>query len=233
MIRDLPELRDRAPVFADRAAAGRALARLLDGYRASGAEVLAIPAGGVPVAAEIAVLLGLSLDVAPVSKMLLPWTTESGFGAVAFDGSVWMDPDDVRRFGLSEADIERAAAQARAKVERRLARLRGGRPTYALNGRTAIVVDDGIAAGSTMRAAVNALRKLELSRIVIAVPTGSARSIERLAAIADEVCCANLRRGPSFAVADAYERWYDLSEDDVAAILNGAATSGCHSPDLI
>lgn len=115
MIRDLAELCDRAPVFADRAAAGRALARLLDGYRASGAEVIAIPAGGVPVAAEIAALLGLALDVAPVSKMLLPWTTESGFGAVAFDGSVWMDPDDVRRFGLSEADIERAAAQARAR----------------------------------------------------------------------------------------------------------------------
>jgi len=154
--------------------------------------------------------------------MLLPWTTESGFGAVAFDGSVWVDREDVRRFGLSEADIERAAADARAKVERRLARLRGGRSTYALTGRTAIVVDDGIAAGSTMRAAVNVLRRVDPGRIVIAVPTGSARSVERLAAIADEVCCANLRRGPSFAVADAYERWYDLSEDEVAAILAGA-----------
>jgi len=223
MVRDLPELRDRAPVFADRAAAGRALARLLDNNRASDALVLAIPAGGVPVAAEIAALLGLALDVAPVSKMLLPWTTESGFGAVAFDGSVWVNRDDVQRFGLSEADVERAAAEARAKVERRLARLRSGRSTFAVKGRTAIVVDDGIAAGSTMRAAVGALRRLEPSRIVIAVPTGSARSVERLEAIADEVCCANLRRGPSFAVADAYERWYDLSEDEVAAVLAGAA----------
>jgi predicted phosphoribosyltransferase len=233
MIRDLPELRDRAPVFADRAAAGRALAGLLEDYRASDTVVIAIPAGGVPVATEIAALLGLSLDVAPVSKMLLPWNTESGFGAVAFDGSVWMEPDDVRRFGLSETDIERAAAQARSKVERRLARLRGGRSTYAVKGRTAIVVDDGIAAGSTMHAAVAALRRLDPGRIVIAVPTGSARSVEHLADIADEVCCANLRRGPSFAVADAYERWYDLSEDEVAAILAGAATSGCRSPDLI
>jgi predicted phosphoribosyltransferase len=225
VVRDLPELRDRAPVFADRAAAGRALARLLEGYGASDALVLAIPAGGVPVAAEIAALLGLTLDVAPVSKMLLPWTPESGFGAVAFDGSVWMDPEDVRRFGLSQADVEHAAADARAKVERRLARLRGGRSTFEIKGRAAIVVDDGIAAGSTMRVAVAALRKLDPARIVIAVPTGSARSVERLAAIAAEVCCANLRRGPSFAVADAYERWCDLSDDEVAAILS-RATAG-------
>jgi predicted phosphoribosyltransferase len=222
MVRDLAELRDRAPVFADRTAAGRALARLLADYRASDALVLAIPAGGVPVAAEIAARLDLALDVAPVSKMLLPWTTESGFGAVAFDGSVWMDARDVRAFGLSEAQVERAAAEARAKVERRLARLRGGRSTFAVKGRTAIVVDDGIAAGSTMRAAVAALRKLEPARIVVAVPTGSARPVERTAAIADEVCCANLRSGPSFAVADAYERWYDLSEEEVGAILAGA-----------
>ncbi len=166
MVRDLPELRDRTAVFVDRAEAGRALVRLLEGFRAGAAVVLAIPAGGVPVGAEIAAQLGLSLDVAPVSKMLLPWTTESGFGAVAFDGSVWVNRDEVRRFGLSEADVERAAADARAKVERRL----------------------------------------DTGRIVIAVPTGSARSVEHAAAIADEACCANLRRGPSFSVADAYER---------------------------
>lgn len=208
-------------MFRDRAAAGRALARLLEDYRASGAVVLAIPAGGVPVAAEIAALLGLALDVLPVSKMLLPWTTESGFGAVAFDGSVWVDPQDVRRFGLSEADVESAAAVARAKVERRLARLRSGRSAFELDGRTAIVVDDGIAAGSTMRAAVSGLRRLDPGRIVIAVPTGSARSVENISVIVDAVYCANLRSGSRFAVADAYERWYDLSEDEVAAILAG------------
>jgi len=224
-IHDLAELRDRAPVFADRAAAGRALARLLGSYSRSDAQVLAIPAGGVPVAAELAARLGLALDVAPVSKMLLPWTTESGFGAVAFDGSAWISRDDVRRFGLSEEDVARAAAEARAKVERRLAQLRGGRPAFALKGRTVIVVDDGIAAGSTMRAALAALRKLEPGRIVIAVPTGSSRSVERIAEIADEVCCVNLRRGPGFAVADAYQRWHDVSDDEAAAILAGAAAS--------
>jgi predicted phosphoribosyltransferase len=226
VIADLPELRDHAPVFADRAAAGRALARLLEGYRASGALVLAIPAGGVPVAAEIAAQLALELDVAPVSKMLLPWTTESGFGAVAFDGSTWMEPQAARYYGLTPAQIEHAAAVAREKVGRRLARLRGGRAAFALAGRTAIVVDDGVAAGSTMRAAVAALRKLEPARIVIAVPTGSARSLERLEPIAEEICCANLRYGASFAVADAYERWYDVGEDEVAAILAAAGKDG-------
>ena len=101
-----------------------------------------------------------------------------------------------------------------------------GQPALALAGRTAIVVDDGIAAGSTMRAAIAALRKLDPTCIVIAVPTGSARSVEGIAAIADEVCCANLRHGPSFAVADAYERWYDVSDEEVAAIL----TAGRNTP---
>jgi predicted phosphoribosyltransferase len=219
MIRDCPELLDRAPVFRDRTAAGRALAGLLEAFRASAALVLAIPAGGVPVAAELARQLDLSLDVAPVSKMLLPWTTESGFGAVAFDGSEWVNWDDARRFGLSEEDVARAAVQAHAKVERRLAMLRGARPPFELKGKTVIVVDDGIAAGSTMRAAVLALRRLEAGRIVIAVPTGSARSVEGLAHLVDAIYCANLRRGPTFAVADAYENWYDVGEDEAAAML--------------
>src|ERR1035437_450334 len=95
LVHEISSLRDHAPVFRDRAHAGEVLAGMLDAYRGGSALVLAIPSGGVPVAAEIAHRLGLALDVAVVSKILLPWTTEAGFGAVAFNGSVWINDADV------------------------------------------------------------------------------------------------------------------------------------------
>src|SRR5919204_974453 len=120
----------KAP-FRDRAHAGRELAKMMGEFRGTAALVLAIPAGGVPVAAAIAAELGLPLDVAPVSKVLYPWTTESGYGAVAYDGSVWLDEERMTGFGVSPSQVERAVADARAKVERRLARLRAGRAPLA------------------------------------------------------------------------------------------------------
>src|SRR5205807_10166498 len=124
----------KAP-FRDRAHAGRELAKMLEEFRGTAALLLAIPAGGVPVAAPIAAELGLPLDVAPVSKVLYPWTTESGYGAVAFDGSVWLDESRRSGHGVSATQVERAVGEARAKVERRLARLRAGRAPLALEGR--------------------------------------------------------------------------------------------------
>lgn len=222
-LHDLPELRDRAPVFRDRAHAGEVLATMLAPLHGTDAIVLAIPAGGVPVAAEIARRLGLALDLAVVSKALLPWTTEAGFGAVAFDGSVWIAEDAARAFGLTRAETEAAVAAAREKVTRRLARLRGGRPFPDLEGRTAVLVDDGIAAGATMRAAIAALRRLAAERIVVAAPTAFERTACEIAALADEVFVANVRRGASFAVADAYETWRDVSEDEAARLLAAGA----------
>jgi putative phosphoribosyl transferase len=203
--------------FRDRAAAGARLAVMLDKYRASDAMVLAIPAGGVPVGAAIARELGLPLQATPVSKVLYPWTTESGFGAVAFDGSVWIDEQAVKNFGLTKAQIEKAIADARAKVERRMRRF--ALNTSAWKDSAVIVVDDGIAAGSTMRTAIGALRTLGAGRIIVAVPTASARSLEALRGLADEIVCPNIRGGASFAVADAYEEWRDLCDDDIEAML--------------
>ena len=208
----------KAP-FHDRAAAGRKLAHMLERYRGSPALVLAIPSGGVPVAAEIAAMLGLPLDVVPVSKVLLPWTTESGYGAVAFDGSVWIDNAAHARWNLTREQMDKGIAEARAKVERRNFRLRGTRPLPDAKGRPVILVDDGIAAGSTMRTAIAALRKLKPGEIVVAVPTAHESALEAIAKLADHVCCPNIRGGFSFAVADAYEIWRDLSEDEIAAML--------------
>ncbi|MDH3315489.1 MAG: phosphoribosyltransferase family protein [Gammaproteobacteria bacterium] len=218
-IHDDPSLRDRAPVFADRAAAGRHLAQMLKVHRGGGALLAAIPAGGVPVAVEMASRLELELEVLPVSKILLPWNTESGFGAVAFDGSVWVNDAVVREFGLSPDAVKRSTVEARSKVEHRMNMLRGGCSLPELVGRSVIIVDDGIAAGSTVRAAISALRRLGAGKVVVAVPTAHLHSVELIAQISDEVWCANIRGGFSFAVADAYESWYDLSDQQVAKIL--------------
>ena len=216
---DEPALRDRAPVFADRRAAGLRLARMLEDYRGSGALVAAIPAGGVPVAVEISTGLGLELDVFPVSKILLPWNTESGFGAVAFDGSVWVNELEALKLGLSPNAIEQSTAQARSKVERRMSLLRGDRPLPELKGRIVMVVDDGVAAGSTMRVAVAALRNLKAHKVIVAVPTGHRSTVSALTALSDDIYCANVRSGVTFAVADAYERWHDLSEAELSSLL--------------
>ena len=203
--------------FRDRAHAGRELAKLLERYRASGALILAIPAGGVPVAAAIAESLALELRAASVSKVLLPWTTESGYGAVAFDGSVWLDEAAIERYGLSAAQVEHAIAVARAKVERRCTLL--GSTKLAIEGRTIILVDDGIAAGSTMRTAIAAMRKQGAAKVVVAVPTAHASSFAAIAKLADDVQCVDVRAGVRFAVADAYEQWRDLTDEEIAQML--------------
>jgi len=219
LIHDIGGLREHVQVFRDRAHAGEVLAGMLEKYRGSTALVLAIPAGGVPVAAEIATRLGLRLDVVPASKVLYPWTTESGFGAVAFDGTEWLNADNIQRYGLDAETIRTATEQARDKVRRRIVKFRGNRPLPRLQGCDSLLVDDGIAAGSTMRAAVLALRKAGAGRIIIAIPTAHDSALAPLAGMADEIYCANVRSGLSFAVADAYRRWTDVSEAEVMDTL--------------
>lgn len=218
-VHELRELHNKAPVFRDRAHAGEMLAGMLGEFRGGDAIVCAIPAGGVPVGAEIARQLGLPLEVIPVSKILFPWTTESGFGAVAFDGTEWINRNIVRRSGMDEQIVAAQVEEARAKVRRRLQRFRGTRPVPELKGRTLIVVDDGIAAGSTMHAALAALCRQKPRRLIIAVPTAHDTSLIGLAAHADAIYCANIRSGYSFAVAEAYAEWRDVSDDEVAQLL--------------
>ena len=229
-VHEIPSLRDRWPVFRDRTHAGQVLAEMLEVLRGSGAIVLAIPAGGVPVAAEIARRLGIPLDVAVVSKILLPWTTEAGFGAVAFDGTVWIDEDTVRRNALKREEVERCTAKARGKVERRVRALRGERPFPALEARTVILVDDGIAAGSTLRTAISALRASGASNIVVAVPTGHSESVQLIAALVDALYCANVRGGYPYAVAHAYEAWQDVGEKVAANLLQAARDEASEPP---
>jgi len=216
------DLRNRVRMFRDRAHAGQILADMLRSYRASDALVLAIPAGGVPVAAAIARGLELPLDVAVVSKITLPWNTESGYGAVAFDGNVRLNENLVAALALGDAVVQEGIARTKAKVGGRVARLRGDRPFPELKRRSAILVDDGLASGFTMRAAVEAVRSRGAERIVVAVPTGHAESVRRIAAAVEALYCANIREGHSFAVADAYEHWVDVEEQTAVRMLEAA-----------
>jgi putative phosphoribosyl transferase len=213
-----PALRDRIHVFVDRANAGQHLARHLTGYDQE-MRLFAIPAGGVPVAVEIARVLAIPLDLIIVRKIQLPWTTEAGFGALDPAGQAIFNADLLRRMPLSPEEIEAQVRKTTTLMRQREARLRGGKPYARLDGQAAMVVDDGLASGYTMRAALRFLKAQGAGRLIMAVPTGSERTVWELLPEVDELHCLNVRGGFSFAVADAYENWYDLTEEEVLAIL--------------
>jgi putative phosphoribosyl transferase len=216
---DDPALKNRTHVFADRAAAGKKLAALLQHYRGRKIRLFAIPAGGVPVAAEIARALSLPLDLVIVRKIQLPWTTEAGFGALNPGGEAIFNEDLLRLRPLTAEDIDRQVAQTRDSMAEREQRLRGGKPYPPLEHLTVMLVDDGLASGYTMRAAIKFLQARDAGPIIVAVPTASERTVQELLPLVDELYCPNVRSGWSFAVAEAYENWYDLGEAEVLEIL--------------
>ena len=221
-VKDLPDLRDQAGVFQNREHAGAILAGMLEDYSDSEAMVMAVPAGGVPVAKVVAEELNLPLDIAVVSKITLPWNTEVGYGAVAFDGTVRLNNDLVARLGLSDEEIQQGISKTSAKVARRVKHLRGKQSLVDLSASRIILVDDGLASGFTMQVAVEALQKAGTHSITVAVPTGHQRSVERIAGEVNSLYCANIRGGYHFAVADAYLRWSDVGEKEVVSLLAGA-----------
>lgn len=225
---ELSEMRNRGRVFRDRTQAGVVLADMLGAFRGTHTLVLAIPAGGVPVAAEISKQLGLAFDLAVVSKITLPWNTESGFGAVAFDGTVRLNRDLIVALGLPETTVQEGIVRTKEKVARRVKQLWGDHRLPDLTRRAVILVDDGLASGFTMHTAIDALHNLEAHKVVIAVPTGHAEAVARMAAIVESLYCPNVRQGLSFAVADAYEQWTDVSEATVAGIMQSISRT-CHT----
>jgi predicted phosphoribosyltransferase len=219
---DLPDFRDQVGVFQSREHAGEILAGMLEVYSDSDAIVMALPAGGVPVAKVLAEQLNLPLDIAVVSKITLPWNTEVGYGAVAFDGTVRLNNDLVARLGLSDEEIQQGIRKTSAKVARRVKNLRGEQALLDLSASEIILVDDGLASGFTMLVAVEALQKAGTNSITVAVPTGHQRSVGRIAGEVNALYCANMRGGYPFAVAAAYLRWSDVGEKEVVSLLAGA-----------
>ena len=195
---DLPELREQTHVFKDRTHAGQILAKMLAAHDTQDGIILAIPAGGVPVGVVMAEKTGLDFDLAVVSKITLPWNTEAGYGAVAFDGTVKLNKDMLRRISLTAEEVKQGIQKTTAKVTRRVAKLRGTKSLPDLGNRTAILVDDGLASGFTMRVAVAALRNAGADRIVVAVPTAHVHSAEMIAREVEALYCANIRGGLSY-----------------------------------
>jgi putative phosphoribosyl transferase len=216
---DDPVLRDRTYVFADRAAAGKRLAKMLRDYQGKLLRLFAIPAGGVPVAVEIARALKVPLDLVIVRKIQLPWTTEAGFGALDPDGTPLFNEALLSHMPLTPEQIAAQVAKTEANLKEREEHLRGGRPYPDLAGATTIIVDDGLASGYTMQAAVDFLKRKGAGELVVAVPTALDRTAQALLPKVDLLVCPNLRGGLSFAVAEAYENWYDLEQDEVLELL--------------
>jgi putative phosphoribosyl transferase len=216
---DLPKLREQTHVFKDRIHAGQILAKMLEADDTRAGIILAIPAGGVPVGVVMAETTGLDFDVAVVSKITLPWNTEAGYGAVAFDGTVKLNKDMLRRVNLTAEEVKQGIEKTTAKVARRVTKLRGSQPLPDLENRSAILVDDGLASGFTMRVAVEALRNAGAGRIVVAVPTAHRHSAEMIAREVEALYCANIRGGLSYAVASAYRHWSDVAEEEVVKLL--------------
>lgn len=220
-ISELPRLRNRVVVFRDRSHAGEVLADMLRTYREKNAVVLAIPDGGLPVATTVAKQLGLPLDVAVTSKITLPWNSEVVYGVVAFDGTVSLNEEMISNLHLTEQEVRQGTKMALQKAQGRLDELRGPRPLPDLSGLVAILVDDGIASGFTIRTAVAALRKAQVEQIAVAVPTAHEESLQRLASQVDSIYCPNIHSGWRFAVADAYQYQSDIVEKEIKETLNG------------
>ena len=209
-------------VFRDRLDAGRRLGEWLREHGVKADVVYGVPAGGVPVAYMVSMVLGLKLDVLICRKILIPWDREAGFGAVAPDGSYFVDEAFAEYLGLTREAIEEAIKEQLIEVKRRLMRYRCGEPYTGLRGLSVIVVDDGIAAGYTMSAAVSFLLKQGVKHVVVAVPTCHAESIKRIARKNVDIYCFNPRSQPIYAVADAYREWRDLDDEEVLEYLRKA-----------
>ncbi len=218
---EIKELRNKKFVFEDRLDASQWLARILMPYynKASDTVVFGIPSGGVPVAIGLATALNLPLDLIIVRKVPIPGNTEAGFGAVTLDGQVILNQDLVTYLHLSPDVIERQVASVKAELEARNHMFRRGRPLPDMSGRTAILVDDGLASGFTMLACVETVERLGASKKVVAVPTASQAALGRVGEKVDEIFCPNVRTGPYYAVAEAYRHWHDLSKQEVLNLL--------------
>jgi len=220
-------LHNAALIFENRDDAGERLADFMkDTLEVPNPLVCAIPSGGVPVGLQIAGALDAGFMLGVVRKVRIPWNPEAGFGAVTWDGRVFLNEPLVRGLSLSREDIETAVRESREDIRKRQIKFGGKRPLPVMEGSTIILTDDGLASGYTMRAAIEAVRLENPGEIIAAVPTGSARAVFMIAGMVDCVVCLNIREGPSFAVADAYRHWHDLTDAEVLEYLDTARETG-------
>jgi len=208
-------------VFADRVEAGQQLAARLEYLHDQDVVVLGLPRGGVPVAFEVAEALGAPLDVIVVRKLGVPFQPELAMGAIGEGGAQVLDPHMIARAGITDADLREIESRERALLDERVARLRRGRDRVDLSGRIAVIVDDGIATGSTARVACQVARQLGAARVILATPVGPDETVRNLTE-ADEVVCVSVPRW-FMAVGQHYLDFSTTSDDEVILLLDTAA----------
>ncbi len=208
-------------LYADRADAGRRLARELLAYRDRNVLILGLPRGGVPVAFEVAAALHAPLDVLVVRKLGVPSQPELAFGAIGEGGVRVLGDSVLRHVPVSDADIAAVETAQRRELQRRVERYRGERTRQPLTGRIVVIVDDGFATGSTARAACLVARAQGPARLVLAAPIGAPDTVAELASYADEVVCPGVPRYFS-AVGQGYDNFQQTSDEEVCALLECA-----------
>jgi len=209
--------------FRDRTEAGQVLARCLQQYKNQpDVLILGLPRGGVPVAYEVARELNAPLDVFVVRKLGVPGHEELGMGAIATGGVRILQEGIVRDLGISPETIEAVSAREQAELERRERLYRGDRPAPTIKGRTVVIVDDGLEKGSTMKAAIQAVRQQDSRQVIVAVPTAPSETCEQLKESADHVVCA-LTPEPFFSVGGSYADFTQITDGEVRDLIASAA----------
>ncbi len=199
-------------MFKDRKEAGQKLAEALQTYKKESPLVFAIPRGGVELGYEISQALDTDFSLLICRKLPFPHNTESGFGAMAEDGSLYIN--EWAASSVSDKEIEKIISEQGHEIKRRIQTLREGKALPEIKGRTVILVDDGIAMGSTMHVAVELCKKAKAKKIIIAVPVAGHQTIEKFSEMVDEVIVLE-SPVPFYAVAQVYENWYDVSDEEV------------------
>jgi putative phosphoribosyl transferase len=210
-------------MFHDRVDAGRQLAKELVHYaNREDVLILGIPRGGVPVAFEVAQALRAPLDIVLVRKVGTPGQEELAMGAIASGGVCNLNQQLIAELRIGDEQVAEAIATQEAELERRERLYRGSRPSISVKGKIVILVDDGIATGSSILAAVDALRKLEPKKIVVAVPVAPAHSDEQMSRVVDEFVCVDKPEW-FFGIGQFYENFSQTEDSEVSALLEGAA----------
>jgi len=207
-------------IYENRRDAGIKLAEKLTAFKNTPVVVLAIPNGGVPIALEVAKSLeNAEFDVVISRKIPMPLSPEGGFGAIADDGTMILNEEIAKSIGLTMTQIDYEANKVRAEIKKRTLLYRGNRPLTRVIGKVVIIIDDGLASGITMKAALSSIRHRAPREIIVAVPTASTTGLAMVSGTADKVI-TGATSAPPYAVADYYRHWYDVSDEDVVRFLD-------------
>ena len=203
------------PIFRDREDAGKQLEARLESFQSVDTVVLAVPRGGIPVAIEVAQGLNAPFDIVVVRKITIPQNPEAGYGAVAEDGARFLNEPLVAQLGLSRQQIEDHAQHVLSEIKRRNKLYREVLPGISLQDRTVVVIDDGLASGYTMVAAVKSIQQRKAARIIVASPVSSGKAYELIKPLCDDLVCLVVSDLYPFAVASFYHHWHDLTDEEV------------------